>query len=221
MDNHRLRSSLSIWEIGAGEFVIVISCYTLWNDDHCSVKLPARRPPCWLSGEDDDAGDDSSDDADDDEWLFSESAGDDTASDSDADSSTATDPEKENEEHALEGFDTCSVPETDDLESLLPTEDDVDGLSNAGGGSGTAVGVERVSKTFQEGGATDVNTVVGHVEEPPFHQNQLSQLMAYADSAHAEKLAYVIAEEYIFTARVRRIARPRDANRVPVCQRRV
>ncbi|MFP9058905.1 hypothetical protein ACLI4R_00065 [Natrialbaceae archaeon A-chndr2] len=143
---------------------------------------------------DDDASDESTGD---DGALFGDDASDDATSD-DEDSGDGGDSENGDGEYRLEGFEDCSAPDTDDLDALLPTEADVDGLSNAGSGSGTDVGVERVSRTFREGGSTDVNTVVGRVEEPPFQQNQLSRNILYADSSHAEKLAYVIVGEYLF-----------------------
>lgn len=98
------------------------------------------------------------------------------------------------------GFEACSTPDGEDLRAMLPTEDDVDGLSKAGSGGGTDLGTEREKRVFREGGSTDVETVAARFEAAPETEDELSRVIQYVDSAHAEVIAYVTAEEYVFFA---------------------
>ena len=99
-----------------------------------------------------------------------------------------------------DGFGDCSAPDGNDLEAMLPTEADVDGLSNAGEGETSFAGAEWVNRTFREGGSTDVNTVAVRFDEPPSAEEDLENPIENADSPHADVLAYVTAEEYAFIA---------------------
>ncbi|WP_254864107.1 hypothetical protein [Halovivax gelatinilyticus] len=98
------------------------------------------------------------------------------------------------------GFGVCSTPDTDDLEAMLPDESDVSGLSEAGHGDMSMGGLESTSRTFREGGSTDVTTVASRFGEPPQSEEDLSTVFDRADSHHAAVLAYVTAEEYAFVA---------------------